>query len=205
MKPLVKVCGIKELNILNQLVNLDKIDFLGFIFYENSPRFISDDLINRINEIDLRDKRPVCVYVDADKDFIKETSSNFHNPILQFHGSESNDFCKSFNREFWKVIKIKNNNSIREIKNYPDASAMLFETYKKGQHGGTGKSFDWSLVDNIKDLDTKFILSGGINIKNVDNAIDINPWCLDINSGVESSPGVKNINLIKQLLDKINI
>ena len=203
MKPLVKVCGIKELNILKELVNLDKIDFLGFIFYENSPRFISDDLINRINEIDLRDKRPVCVYVDADKDFIKETSSNFHNPILQFHGSESNDFCKSFNREFWKVIKIKNNNSIREIKNYPDASAMLFETYKKGQHGGTGKSFDWSLVDNIKDLDTKFILSGGINIKNVDNAIDINPWCLDINSGVESSPGKKDLNLITELLNKI--
>ena len=203
MKPLVKICGIKELNILNQLVNLDKIDFLGFIFYENSPRFISDDLIKRINEIDLRDKRPVCVYVDADKDFIKETSSNFQNPILQFHGSESNDFCKSFNREFWKVIKIKNNNSIREIKNYPDASAMLFETYKKGQHGGTGKSFDWSLVDNIKDLDTKFILSGGINIKNVDNAIDINPWCLDINSGVESSPGKKDLNLITELLNKI--
>ncbi len=203
MKPLVKVCGIKELNILNELVILDKIDFLGFIFYENSPRFISDDLINIINKIDLRDKRPVCVYVDADKDFIKETSSNFHNPILQFHGSESNDFCKSFNREFWKVIKIKNNNSIREIKNYPDASAMLFETYKKGQHGGTGKSFDWSLVDNIKDLDTKFILSGGINIKNVDNAIDINPWCLDINSGVESSPGKKDLNLITELLNKI--
>ena len=203
MKPLVKVCGIKELNILKELVNLDKIDFLGFIFYENSPRFISDDLINRINEIDLRDKRPVCVYVDADKDFIKETSSNFQNTILQFHGSESNDFCKSFNKEFWKVIKIKNNNSIREIKNYPDASAMLFETYKKGQHGGTGKSFDWSLVDNIKDLDTKFILSGGINIKNVDNAIDINPWCLDINSGVESSPGKKDLNLITELLNKI--
>ena len=203
MKPLVKVCGIKELNILNELVNLDKIDFLGFIFYENSPRFISHDLINIINEIDLKDKRPVCVYVDADKDFIEETSSSFQNPILQFHGSESNDFCKSFNREFWKVIKIKNNHSIREIKSYPDASAMLFETYKKGQHGGTGESFDWSLVDNIKDLDTKFILSGGINIKNVDNAIDTNPWCLDINSGVESSPGKKDLNLITELLNKI--
>ena len=59
------------------------------------------------------------------------------------------------------------------------------------------------MVDNIKDLDTKFILSGGINIKNVDNAIDINPWCLDINSGVESSPGKKDLNLITELLNKI--
>ena len=203
MKPLIKVCGIKELTILNELANLEKIDFLGFIFYENSPRFVSEELINRINEIDLKDKRPVCVYVDSDKDFIEETSSIFHNPILQFHGSESNDFCKSFNKEFWKVIKIKDNNSFKEITNYPDASAMLFETYKQGQHGGTGKSFDWSLIDNIKDLDIKFILSGGINIKNVDNAIEVNPWCLDINSGVESSPGKKDLNLIKEFLNKI--
>ena len=203
MKPLIKVCGIKELTILIELANLEKIDFLGFIFYENSPRFVSDELINRINEIDLKDKRPVCVYVDSDKDLIQETSSIFHNPILQFHGSESNDFCKSFNKEFWKVIKIKDNNSIKEITNYPDASAILFETYKEGQHGGTGKSFDWSLINNIKDLDTKFILSGGINIKNVDNAIEVDPWCLDINSGVESSPGKKDLNLIKEFLDKI--
>ena len=203
MKPLIKVCGIKELTILIELANLEKIDFLGFIFYENSPRFVSDELINRINEIDLKDKRPVCVYVDSDKSFIEETSSIFHNPILQFHGGESNDFCKSFNKEFWKVIKIKDNNSIKEITNYPDASAILFETYKEGQHGGTGKSFDWSLINNIKDLDTKFILSGGINIKNVDNAIEVDPWCLDINSGVESSPGKKDLNLIKEFLDKI--
>jgi len=203
MKPLIKVCGIKELTILIELANLEKIDFLGFIFYENSPRFVSDELINRINEIDLKDKRPVCVYVDSDKGFIEETSSIFHNPILQFHGSESNDFCKSFNKEFWKVIKIKDNNSIKEITNYPAASAILFETYKEGQHGGTGKSFDWSLINNIKDLDTKFILSGGINIKNVDNAIEVNPWCIDINSGVESSPGKKDLNLIKEFLDKI--
>jgi len=203
MKPLIKVCGIKELTILIELANLEKIDFLGFIFYENSPRFVSDELINRINEIDLKDKRPVCVYVDSDKSFIEETSSIFHNPILQFHGGESNDFCKSFNKEFWKVIKIKDNNSIKEITNYPDASAILFETYKEGHHGGTGKSFDWSLINNIKDLDTKFILSGGINIKNVDNAIEVDPWCLDINSGVESSPGKKDLNLIKEFLDKI--
>ena len=203
MKPLIKVCGIKELTILIELANLEKIDFLGFIFYENSPRFVSDELINRINEIDLKDKRPVCVYVDSDKSFIEETSSIFHNPILQFHGSECNDFCKSFNKEFWKVIKIKDSNSIKEITNYPDASAILFETYKEGHHGGTGKSFDWSLINNIKDLDTKFILSGGINIKNVDNAIEVDPWCLDINSGVESSPGKKDLNLIKEFLDKI--
>ena len=102
-------------------------------------------------------------------------------------------------------MRINNQINVDEITRYEKASGILFENYKKDQPGGTGESFDWSLINSVKDLDIKIILSGGINCENVDNAIDINPWCLDINSGVESSPGVKSIDLIKQLLDKINI
>ena len=69
MKPLVKICGINDLNVLNALVAMSGIDFLGFIFYENSPRNVPDDLINVINKFDFQNKRPVCVYVDADEYF----------------------------------------------------------------------------------------------------------------------------------------
>lgn len=203
MKPLIKICGINDIDILDELVMIDGINFLGFIFYDKSPRNVTDNFLEKINKFDFKDKKPVCVYVNADRDFINETSSNFRNPILQFHGDESNDFCSDFNKDFWKVIKVKDNESIKDYVNYPNASKILFENYKKGQHGGTGSSFNWDLIDNIKDLDTKFILSGGINIKNVDNAIDIKPWCLDVNSGVESSPGKKDIRLIQNLLNKI--
>tara|TARA_B100001027_G_scaffold18408_1_gene11072 strand:+ start:1047 stop:1658 length:612 start_codon:yes stop_codon:yes gene_type:complete len=203
MKPLIKICGINDIDILEELVMIDGITFLGFIFYDKSPRNVTNNFLEKINKFDFKDKKPVCVYVNADRDFINETSSNFRNPILQFHGDESNDFCSDFNKDFWKVIKVKDNESIKDYVNYPNASKILFENYKKGQHGGTGSSFNWDLIDNIKDLDTKFILSGGINIKNVDNAIDIKPWCLDVNSGVESSPGKKDIRLIQNLLNKI--
>ena len=71
----------------------------------------------------------------------------------------------------------------------------------KGKYGGTGKSFDWHILENIKTLDMKIIVSGGINIKNVHNAININPWCIDINSGVESSAGVKDLKLINEILE----
>ena len=134
--------------------------------------------------------------------FIKETSSYFNNPILQFHGNETNDFCKSFDKEFWKVIRVKDSETINTISDYPDASAILLENYKKGIYGGTGSSFDWSILKNININDKKIIISGGINIKNVDNAISINPWCIDINSGVEISPGIKNLELTKQILKK---
>tara|TARA_B100000965_G_scaffold282748_1_gene240639 strand:+ start:974 stop:1585 length:612 start_codon:yes stop_codon:yes gene_type:complete len=202
MKPLIKICGIKDLDILNQLIALEGIDFLGFIFFEKSPRNVSTNFLNKVNEINLQNKRPVCVYVDASKEFIKETSSNFKNPILQFHGSESNEFCKSFDKDFWKVIRVKDPNSINIASDYPNASAILFENYIKGLYGGTGSVFDWNLIKNINKNDKKIIISGGINIQNVDNAIRTNPWCIDINSGVETSAGVKDLDLIKQLLQK---
>jgi len=202
MKPLIKICGIKDLDILNQLIDLEDIDFLGFIFFEKSPRNVSTNFLNKVNEINLKNKRPVCVYVDASKEFIRETSSNFENPILQFHGSESNDFCKSFNKDFWKVIRVKDSNSINIAFNYPDASAILFENYIKGLYGGTGSVFDWNLLKGVNKNYKKIIISGGINIQNVDNAISINPWCIDINSGVETSPGLKDLELIKQVLQK---
>ena len=203
MKPLIKICGVADGDNLIKLINIKKINFLGFIFYKQSPRNATKDFINSISNLDFKNKRAVCVYVNADREFIEETSSYFANPILQFHGDETNAFCKSFKKDFWKVIRVKDAESIKLITDYPDASGILFENYETGIYGGTGNSFDWNLMNNIKDLDIKIILSGGINIKNVDNAIDINPWCIDINSGVESSPGLKDINLTNKLIEKI--
>ncbi len=203
MKPLIKICGVADGDNLIKLINIKKINFLGFIFYRQSPRNATKDFINSISNLDFKNKRAVCVYVNADREFIEETSSYFANPILQFHGDETNAFCKSFKKDFWKVIRVKDAESIKLITDYPDASGILFENYETGIYGGTGNSFDWNLMNNIKDLDIKIILSGGINIKNVDNAIDINPWCIDINSGVESSPGLKDINLTNKLIEKI--
>tara|TARA_Y100000590_G_scaffold84741_1_gene94676 strand:+ start:63 stop:674 length:612 start_codon:yes stop_codon:yes gene_type:complete len=202
MKPLIKICGIKDFNTLNQLIELEAIDFIGFIFFEKSPRNVSNDFLNKVNGVNLQNKRAVCVYVNATKEFIQQTSSNFENPILQFHGNESNDFCKSFNKDFWKVIRVKDSSSINIVFDYPDASAILFENYTKGLYGGTGSVFDWNLLKDINKNDKKIIISGGINIENVDNAISINPWCIDINSGVEISPGIKDLDLIKQVLQK---
>ena len=203
MKPLIKICGVADGDNLIKLIKIEKINFLGFIFYKQSPRNATKEFINSISNLDFKNKRAVCVYVNADREFIEETSSYFANPILQFHGDETNAFCKSFKKDFWKVIRVKDAESIKLITNYPDASGILFENYETGIYGGTGNSFDWNLMNNIKDLDIKIILSGGINIKNVDNAIDINPWCIDINSGVESSPGLKDINFTNKLIEKI--
>ena len=201
MKPLIKICGIADLNFLNEVIQINEINYLGFIFYENSPRNVTKDLLNDIKRFDFKDKRPVCVFVNASSEFIKESISYFKNPLLQFHGDETNQFCSSFKKDFWKVIHVKSIESIDRIEEYPDASAILLENYKKDQFGGTGESFDWDIVKKAN-LSKKIVLSGGINVKNVDNAISTQPWCIDINSGVESSIGIKNITLVNKILEK---
>ena len=201
MKPLIKICGIADLNFLNEVIQINEINYLGFIFYENSPRNVTKDLLNDIKRFDFKDKRPVCVFVNASSEFIKESISYFKDPILQFHGDETNQFCSSFQKDFWKVIHVKSIESIDRIEEYPDASAILLENYKKDQFGGTGESFDWDIVKKAN-FSKKIVLSGGINVKNVDNAISTQPWCIDINSGVESSIGIKNINLVNKILEK---
>ena len=201
MKPLIKICGIADLNFLNEVIQINEINYLGFIFYENSPRNVTKDLLNDIKRFDFKDKRPVCVFVNASSEFIKESISYFKDPLLQFHGNETNQFCSSFKKDFWKVIHVKSVESIDRIEEYPDASAILLENYKKDQFGGTGESFDWNIVKKAN-LSKKIVLSGGINVKNVDNAISTQPWCIDINSGVESSIGIKNITLVNKILEK---
>ncbi|MDC0406055.1 phosphoribosylanthranilate isomerase [Gammaproteobacteria bacterium] len=200
--PKVKICGISNIEILKTLISLD-LDFIGFIFYSKSPRYIDTKFLQSIEDIDFKDSRPVCVYVNAEEDYIYETSSYFNNPILQFHGDEENNFCESFGLDYWKAIRVKDKEDLETISLYNSAQAILLENHKEGSYGGTGESFNWTILKDIENDDQNFVLSGGINSQNVDNALKTNSWCLDLNSGVESQEGIKNIELVKDILKTI--
>ena len=200
--PKIKICGISNIKILKTLISLD-IDFIGFIFYSKSPRFVDNKFLQSIQDIDFKNSRSVCVYVNPDEDYVYETSSYFDNPILQFHGEEENNFCESFGLDYWKAIRVKNKEDLNSISLYSSAQAILLENHKEGSYGGTGESFNWTILKDIKNDDQNFVLSGGINSKNVDNALKTNSWCLDLNSGVESQEGIKNIELVKDILKTI--
>lgn len=198
----VKVCGVSNPEMVKQLLKLE-LDFIGFIFYKKSPRYVSNQIAQDLLSVDFGNTRPVCVYVNPTRDYVLETSSYFDNPILQFHGEEPESFCDSFNLEYWKAIRVKSSSSFSKILSYQSAEAILLENHKDGLYGGTGEAFDWSLIKDHDDQIKKIILSGGINIENVDNAIDTLPWCIDLNSGVESSVGKKDIKLIIDILKNI--
>ena len=199
----VKICGVNDLFILEEIVNLE-IDFVGFIFFEKSPRNVNNNFFELLNGFNFKKTKPVCVYVNPDEEFVYKTSSYLNNPILQFHGDEDSSFCESFGLEYWKAIRIKDKEDFIELKNYDSASAILMENHKDGFYGGTGESFNWELLKNINTDRHNLILSGGINSQNVDNALTTKSWCIDINSGVESEVGKKDINLIKNIVNKIN-
>ena len=199
INPKIKICGVSDIDILKQLISFN-LDYVGFIFYSKSPRFVDEIFLEKIQDIDFKDTRPVCVYVNADEDFIYKTSSFFNNPILQFHGDEDQNFCETFGLDYWKAIRIKDENDIEKISQYNSASAILLENHKDGTYGGTGESFNWELLKDIDNDFQDFVLSGGINSENVDNALKTNSWCLDLNSGVESQEGIKDILLIKDIL-----
>ena len=202
INPKIKICGVSDIDILKQLINFN-LDYVGFIFYSKSPRFVDESFLEKIQDIDFKDTRPVCVYVNTDEDFIYKTSSFFNNPILQFHGDEDQNFCETFGLDYWKAIRIKDENDIEKISQYNSASAILLENHKDGTYGGTGDSFNWELLKDIDNDFQNFVLSGGINSENVDNALKTNSWCLDLNSGVESQEGIKDILLIKDILKTI--
>ena len=195
----LKICGIRDIEILEYVCDMG-VNFAGFIMADKSPRKISNDFIASLKNFNFQNTLPVFVFVNPSIDEVKKITTIIQNPILQFHGDETEDFCKQFNHSFWKTIRVQNSQSLELLNDFASADALLLETYADDSYGGTGKVFDWTLLKNIP-LDERFILAGGISSKNIKEAISLNPWCIDVNSGVESSLAIKDKALMAQIIN----
>ncbi|MDA7796279.1 phosphoribosylanthranilate isomerase [Gammaproteobacteria bacterium] len=200
----LKFCGLQTLESLQHACDLGA-DYAGFIFAEKSPRKVSQEFLEQLSLFNFRNTLPVCVFVNPSPSFVEQVVEFLPTAILQFHGDESDSFCSQFKKPYWKSIPIKDASSISLILSdpYPSAEAILLETFSSNLNGGTGKSFDWTLIQGA-DLSKKFILAGGINEANIDAAISLNPWCIDINSGVESQLALKDTLLMTQMIKRFN-
>ena len=196
----LKICGINDINILQYACDMG-VDYVGFILANNSPRKISHDFLASLENFNFKDASPVFVFVNPSVEEVEKVITQIKNPILQFHGDEGDAFCKQFNHPFWKTIRVKNSQSLKSINDFSSADAILLETFSDSSYGGTGKVFDWSLLNNIS-LEQRYVLAGGINSENIKKAVSMNPWCIDVNSGVESSLALKNKNLIAEIIKK---
>ena len=203
----LKVCGLTKMDQIQELISLNT-DFLGFIFYEKSPRFVLNHLsLEEISEINHQGK--VGVFVNERIEKIVEISEKSNLNFIQLHGDEDEEFIKRLrqmlneNTKIIKVIRIgddKTNfeNEIKKITNIKSQiSNLLFDTDSKA-FGGTGKTFDWQILNEIE-IPIPYFLSGGISLENIHQLSTINhqPLALDINSKFEIEPGIKNLEKIK--------
>ncbi|MBT5721634.1 MAG: phosphoribosylanthranilate isomerase [Candidatus Marinimicrobia bacterium] len=195
-----KICGITNLPDAQCAVD-NGASAIGFIFYEKSPRAISIEDAKLISDHLSKDISKIGVFVNHDRAFIDYAISSVPLNMIQLHGDESPDFCNQFDVPVLKALRIKNKESLSDMNDY-NVAGFLLDTYSDNQYGGTGETFDWSLLNGK--LETPIILSGGLNPDNILDAIDsVNPAAIDVNSGVEISPGKKDHQRISLLFKNL--
>ena len=207
-QPKLKVCGLTKLDQIQELILLN-IDFLGFIFYEKSPRYVLNHLsLEEISKINHHAK--VGVFVNENVDKIIEISEKSDLNLIQLHGDENEEFISDLRKklnpkiEIIKVTRIGKQSSEKLQKTINQqlsvSKYLLFDTDSQA-FGGTGKTFDWNLLNEIF-ISKPYFLSGGISEENVKDLKILNqkPFALDINSKFEIGAGNKDLEKIKQFI-----
>ncbi len=199
----VKVCGITNPEDALCAVRLGATA-LGFVFYEKSPRFVvpadAREVIKQLPPFVTK----VGVFANAEADYLREAKDVAGFDVYQFHGDETPEFCDTFGEDYIRAIRVKDAGSLDAVELY-DTDDFLFDAYSPDAYGGTGESFAWDVLSRRK-LEGKFvILSGGLNPDNVRNAIRaVGPYAVDVSSGVESSPGVKDHTKLKRFMEAVS-
>ena len=202
----VKICGITNLEDARYAAGA-MADYLGFIFYDKSPRYVeAGEAGAMINWIEGPEK--VGVFVNQSIDEVNSIARQCGLDLVQLHGSESPEYCQLIDKPVIKVIHISNDSTTEDIKLQMNAYAdvadyYLFDTRLEGQWGGTGQAFDWEILKDLSG-DIPFFLSGGLNEKNVAQAIEMtNPYAVDVSSGIEEEPGIKDFYKIDDFMDQV--
>jgi phosphoribosylanthranilate isomerase len=203
----IKVCGMRDRGNVLQLAKLEP-DLVGFIFYPSSPRFIGDVPAQGMFDLFPSGISRTGVFVDADINFIKARITSFGLQVVQLHGYESPEICKQLIVAGVKVIKtfrISEKPDFSKMMEYVSCTSwFLFDT-ATNIPGGSGKSFDWKLLDPY-DLGHPFFLSGGIGPGDAERILSIrNPalFGVDINSKFEIEAGVKDVEKVRIFIQKI--
>ncbi|SDQ06073.1 phosphoribosylanthranilate isomerase [Chryseobacterium soldanellicola] len=205
----LKVCGLTQIDQIHELISMET-DFLGFIFYEKSPRYALNHLsledISKLNH-----KGKIGVFVNEELDKIIEIAGKANLNFIQLHGDEDENFISELREKLKpetgiiKVIRIGNRtleagNEIQQKVNQQlkTSNYFLFDTDSKA-FGGTGKQFDWTLLNEIE-IPLPYFLSGGISDENIDQIkiLTQKPFALDINSKFEIEAGFKDVNKIRE-------
>jgi phosphoribosylanthranilate isomerase len=199
----IKICGITNKRDAIAAAEL-RPDMIGFVFYSGSKRYVEPRLVRDIaNELPSFISK-VGVFVDMDKNRVIEIARECALDMLQFHGDETPDYCADLKKSYkvMKAFRIKDSGSLKGINDY-DVNFYMLDSYSEKSKGGTGENFDWNIVESFEFL-KPVMLSGGLKPDNVRDAIEkLSPYGVDVSSGVESSPGKKEIDFMKKFVENV--
>lgn len=196
----VKICGIT--NVSDALVTAEAgADMVGLMFYERSPRYITMDTAKEIT----RQLNPfvvkVGVFVNPPEDLVLRAIGECGVTLLQFHGDESPEFCTQFGVMSMKAFRVRDAASLQALSAY-NTDAWLLDAFSADQLGGTGATFNWDLAVEARKVGRPIVLAGGLTPENVAEAVrKVQPFGVDVSSGVESSPAKKDAVKVRAFIE----
>lgn len=198
----IKICGITRAEDADAAVEAGA-DALGLVFYPPSPR-----AVNVGQAVDAVGNVPAFVsvtalFVNPTVEEVQRVLDSVRIDLIQFHGDEDDDFCRQFKRPYIKALRVRQaSDVVASCLRFPGALAILLDSYKPGVPGGTGETFDWSLIPETPPK--PIILAGGLEPENVASAItQIRPFAVDISGGVEASKGIKDHSKIEEFVNEV--
>lgn len=196
----IKVCGLRDSHNIEQVAGLTP-DYVGFIFYSPSPRFVADvpaDILNTLPSTIIK----TAVFVNEAAENIDALIDRVKFDAIQLHGNESPEFCAEFkgNVKVLKAFGLNEDFDFEQLDAYADKVDFFLFDAKTDIHGGSGKTFNWEILNKYQ-LDVPFFLSGGISLDNLEEIKKITHpqfYGVDLNSRFETAPGMKNIEKLKE-------
>jgi phosphoribosylanthranilate isomerase len=196
----IKFCGVTRAEDALAAAALG-VDAVGFVLTRRSRRFAG---IERARE--MRRALPpfvtaVALFMDDDISFVSEAVAAVAPDLLQFHGSEAAPDCVRYGRPYMKAVAMRDGlgDWRRLVGSHAQATGFLFDGHAAGEQGGSGRSFDWSLLP--RDAGKPVVLAGGLTPENVGAAIRaVRPWAVDVSSGIEAEPGLKDIDRMRRFI-----
>ena len=203
MRTRVKFCGITSASAASLACDIGA-DAVGLVFVASSLRALTLEAARPIVASLSCFVSSVGLFVNPQRAVVEEALKQLDLSYLQFHGEETEDFCASFDTPYIKAVRVRSGKDVMAASlNYRSAAALLVDSHNDSGHGGTGTSFDWSLLPSI---DLPLILAGGLNADLVGAAIrQVSPYALDVSSGIESAPGIKDAGRMRDFIRQVRI
>ena len=198
----IKICGLTRREDVDAAIEAGA-GMIGLIFTPESPRVISTDQAQRLVTAVPDDVKVVGVFMNQAAADVSRVLAEINLDILQFHGDEDNEWCRQFELPFFKAVSMRMPADLQHMTEcFPDAFALLLDSHGKGEAGGQGQVFDWSAIDRRSDV--RIVLAGGLGPANVREAIvKVQPWAVDVSSGVEMAHGIKDHELMHDFCQQV--